>query len=418
MRDIFCGIDFGTSNSTIGISDFNKAWLLPLEEEHQTLPSALFFNFRENNILYGRSAISAYVEGEEGRLMRALKSVLGSSLMHEQTRIQSRSISFMDILGHYFQFLKNKLEEEVQSNVDEIVLGRPVRFVDDDDHADNSAQAILQSIATHQGFTHIAFQYEPIAAALDYEQRVREEELVIVADLGGGTSDFSIVRVSPQRSRKTDRQNDILANTGIHIGGTDLDRSLSIAHVMPELGLGSWTKDRKRTLPRRYFHDLATWHCINFLYTPKIMNELRQIKFEAERHDLIDRLIKIVEARQGHSLALAIERAKIELTSEARTAIPLPMFADMENIPITRDDFNRAIEEAVDGIAKIVGGLLQSAKINAQAINTIFMTGGSSSVPILRETILSLFPSAKIVDGDLLGSVGTGLALDARRKFA
>ena len=154
-----------------------------------------------------------------------------------------------------------------------------MQFVDDDAEADAKAQGELEKAARAQGFKHIAFQFEPIAAALDYEQRVTREELALIVDMGGGTSDFSIVRVSPQRARSTDRKDDILANRGIHIGGTDFDRLLSIAHVMPQLGYLTPTKDGKRNLPASYFIDLATWQRINLVYTAKAMTHLRQIRY-------------------------------------------------------------------------------------------------------------------------------------------
>ena len=189
------------------------------------------------------------------------------------------------------------------TSVDTVVLGRPVQFVDDDAAADAAAQAELEKAARAQGFRHIAFQFEPIAAALDYEQSVTREELALIVDMGGGTSDFSIVRVSPRRAAASDRKDDILANRGIHIGGTDFDRLLSLAHVMPELGYLTPTKDGKRNLPAGYFVDLATWQRINLLYTGKAKTDLRQMRFEAARPDLVDRLIEVVDHRFGHALA-------------------------------------------------------------------------------------------------------------------
>lgn len=418
MSSVFCGIDFGTSNSTVGVSNATLARLLPLEGAHATLPSAVFFSFANDDVLFGRAAIEAYVEGDEGRLMRSLKSILGSSLMHEKTRIRARFMAFSDILGHFIGFLRQRLEEQAGEAVDRVVLGRPVHFVDDDEVADAAAEAMLESIARAQGFRHVAFQFEPIAAALDYEQSTRNEELVLIVDIGGGTSDFSIVRVSPERARKPERQDDILANGGVHIGGTDFDRLLSIAHVMPHLGLGSSTKDGRRLLPRRHFNDLATWHRINTLYSREVMNELRQIRYEAERRDLVDRLIQIIEERRGHSLALAVERAKIALTSEMEADIELASFIGGANVTVTRAAFNQVVEEPLQRIARAVRDLLASAGVGADAIDTVFLTGGSSAIPALQERITALLLNARIVDGDRLGSVGTGLALDARRKFA
>ena len=417
MKDVHCGIDFGTSNSTIGQFTGNAPRLVPLEDDNVTLPSTLFFDAHENRVLYGRAAIAAYVDGEEGRLMRSLKSVLGSALVHETTRIRASSLSFKDIIGRFVGHLKTRLESHVQHSVDQIVIGRPVRFVESGASNDNDAQATLESIARNVGFKHIAFQYEPIAAALDYEQRVRKEELVLIVDIGGGTSDFSIARLSPGHAQKGERKNDILANAGVRVGGTDFDRLLSLSAVMPELGMGTLTEDGKRNLPVGHYHDLASYHRINALYRKGVMTELRQIRWEAARRDLVERLILVVEKRLGHKLALSVERAKIDLTTEKRTEIGLESYGDWGTVQVTRTMFDTAIAAAVERVVATVEGVVSDAKIKREAIHTIFMTGGSSAIPVLRAAILALFPAATIVDGDMFGSVGLGLAIDARRKF-
>lgn len=418
MADVYCGIDFGTSNTTVGMSGPSEAYLLPLEGKHVTLPSAMFFDFDDHEVHYGRAAVDLYLQGNDGRFMRALKSILGTSLINEKTYVQRRAVPFSTILGLYFSKLKTQIEMNLDHEMSDVVLGRPVRFVDSDDAADAEAERSLEAIAREQGFRNIEFQYEPIAAALDYEQRVSHEELVLIVDIGGGTSDFSVVRVSPERRGRHERGDDILSNDGIHIGGTDFDRLLSLKSVMPRLGFGSFTADRKRNLPSQYYHDLATWHRINHLYKKNVLGELRQIRYEAEERNLVDRFIKIVEERQGHTIAIAVEQAKIELTSRATTTAGLAGKGDWAQFSFTQGDLNEAINYSVERIVRTVERLLGNAGIRAGAINTIFLTGGSSMVPALRTGILSLFPEARIADSDLLGSVGLGLSLDARSKFA
>jgi hypothetical chaperone protein len=417
MNPHFLGVDFGTSNSTIGLSDGAGTRLIALENGQSTLPSATFYPFDDSGALFGRAAVDAYVGGEQGRLMRALKSILGTSLIHEKTRIGRQSMSFVDILVAFFTFLRSRAEAEVGRPVDRAVFGRPVRFVDGDDAADAAAQDVLASVARASGFREAAFQYEPIAAALDYEQRVTREEIVLIVDIGGGTSDFSIVRVSPERARAPDRKDDVLANAGVHVGGTDFDRLLSLAEVMPHFGYRSRTLDHKRELPSRFFHDLATWQFINRLYTGKVMSELKQVRYEAEQRGLVDRLIHCVEERRGHSLALAVEGAKIDLTANAAASIDMTPFGEAARIVLDRAAFDAAIGQAVRSVVGAVTGLLSAARLKPDAIGHIFITGGSSAVPLLRRSVLSLFPAASIVTGDLFGSVGVGLALDARRKF-
>lgn len=418
MHQAFGGIDFGTSNSTVGVIRNGQAQLVALEGDQPTLPSAVFFNFEDGHTYFGRRAIADYTDSIEGRLMRSLKSVLGSSLAHEKTRIKARQIGFIDIVGMFVGHLKKRLEEDAGAPVENVVLGRPVQFVDDDVEADAKAQSELEKAARAQGFKHIAFQFEPIAAALDYEQDVKREELALIVDMGGGTSDFSIVRVSPQRARSRDRKDDILANRGIHIGGTDFDRLLSIAHVMPKLGYLSSTKDGKRNLPASYFIDLATWQRINLVYTAKAMTHLRQIRFEAVRADLVDRFIHIVEHRYGHALAGLVERAKIALTDQASADVTVALPGAHFAAEITRTGLEETIAAEIKRVSATVRQTIADAGITASAITAVFLTGGSTAIPLARREILSLVPQAAVIEGDMFGSVGLGLALDAQRKFA
>jgi hypothetical chaperone protein len=418
MRSAFGGIDFGTSNSTVGVIRNGRARLVALEGEQPTLPSAVFFNFEDGHTYFGRRAISDYTDSIEGRLMRSLKSVLGSSLANEKTRIKARQIGFIDIIGLFIDHLKKRLEDDAGGPVENVVLGRPVQFVDDDTAADSKAQGELEKAARAQGFRHVAFQFEPIAAALDYEQKVAREELALIVDMGGGTSDFSIVRVSPERARSTDRKADILANRGIHIGGTDFDRLLSITHVMPELGYLTRTKDHKRNLPAAYFIDLATWQRINLVYTARAMNDLRQIRYEAERADLVDRFIHVVEHRYGHAMAGLVERAKIALTDQPSAEVKVSLPGAHFSSEITRAGLEETISGDIERVAATVRQTIADAGIVASAITAVFLTGGSTAIPLARQQILSLVPQACVIEGDMFGSVGLGLALDAQRKYA
>jgi len=417
MRPVYGGIDFGTSNSTVAVIENRRPRLVPLEQENATLPSAIFFNFEDNGTYFGRAAMGQYTEAVEGRLMRALKSVLGSSLMHEKTRLKARQIAFTDIIGMFVGHLKNRLDSHVGENVEAVVLGRPVQFVDDDAKADAAAQSELEKAARKQGFVHIDFQFEPIAAALDYEQSVTREELALIVDMGGGTSDFSVVRVSPERSAAADRKDDILANRGIHIGGTDFDRLLNLQHVMPHLGYLTPTKDGKRNLPAGYYVDLATWQRINLLYTTKAMADLRQIRFEAARPELVDMMIDVVEHRYGHALATLVERAKIVLTDAEETEVRVNLTDARFNAPIDRAGLEETIHADVERVTATVAQTLSDAGLKPGDITTVFLTGGSTVVPLARRSILSMVPGASVVQGDVFGSVGAGLALDARRKF-
>ena len=310
LQPHFCGLDFGTTNSTVAIAGDNGATLVPVEDDHVTIPSAIFFSAAGTGPMFGREAIGEYMSGEPGRLMRALKSILGHGLLHERTLVQRRYLEFADILSIFLGHLKSEAERAVDQEITHVVLGRPVQFIEDDTAADNTAQADLEAAAKGVGFDHIEFQYEPIAAALEYERGVAKEEIVLIVDIGGGTSDFSIVRVSPQRAKRPDRSADILANRGIRVGGTDFDRMLSMRHAMPLLGLGSAYGDKALEMPRGLYVDLSTWSQINFVYEKKQSLGLATLRRQAAEPQLIDRLIRLIEEREGHRLIGGIEQAK------------------------------------------------------------------------------------------------------------
>jgi hypothetical chaperone protein len=404
------GIDFGTSNSTVGFADATGAWLVPLEDGATTLPSAVFWQTDGAPSLFGRAAIAAYLEGEEGRLLRGLKSTLGLGMIDDKTSIGGRAVSFREVLSRFIAHLR------ARAPGDAVVLGRPVHFVDDDPAADAAADATLAEIAKDCGWTHISFQFEPIAAALHYEQTARREELVLIVDIGGGTSDVSIVRLGPDRARRPDRSDDILANDGIRVGGTDFDRLLSLAEAMPYLGYLAPTKGGG-TMPRHYYLDLATWHRINALYTARTLSDLKALRLLAEEPQRIDRMLRVVQGRHGHALALRVEAAKVALSDQDATRLSLADLTGGPNPMLRREGFEAAVEAPIARIRALLHRILLSAGLTPDRIGTVFLTGGSSQLPLLQATVRATVPSAAIATGDMLGSVGIGLALEAQRRF-
>ncbi|MFZ2269213.1 MAG: Hsp70 family protein [Azonexus sp.] len=411
-----CGIDFGTSNSTVGWLRPGPATLLPLEDGKPTLPSVVFFNAEDNSVSFGRAGLRDYLDGYEGRLMRSLKSLLGSSLIDGRTDVQGKVIVFRELLSSFIGALKERAESAGGRAFDTAVLGRPVFFVDDDPAADRLAEQTLGDIARAVGFTEFSFQYEPIAAAFHYETTLHHEEVVLVADIGGGTSDFSLIRLSPQRARAAERLDDVLANTGVHIGGTDFDRQLSLASVMPSLGYRGQLKNG-REMPASIYFNLATWHSINFAYARPVWVEQQRLLLDALQPEQLQRLLALIRERAGHWLADQVEQAKIALSAGETTPLSLQRFAPGEQMLLSRSEFELASASLVGKVEGAVAHLLQQAGLAAQGIDTIFFTGGSSGIPQLRRRIAALLPSARVVEGDLFGSIGAGLAVDAARRY-
>jgi hypothetical chaperone protein len=411
-----CGVDFGTSNSTVGVSRPGRPTLLPLEDGKLTLPSVVFFNAEDDQVSFGRAALANYLAGHEGRLMRSLKSLLGTSLIDGQTEVLGRAVPFRQLLQQFIGELRRRAEAASGQSFAHAVIGRPVFFIDNDAKADRLAEQTLADIAAAAGFRHVAFQFEPIAAAFDYESQITREELVLVADIGGGTSDFSLVRLSPQRARHADRRNDILATGGVHIGGTDFDKYLSLSSVMPLLGMGSRLNNDSEA-PSSYYFNLATWHTINLAYTQKAWLQLNDIVRDARARDKLERLMALIRERGGHWLAMQVEEGKIALSQAESVVLDLERIASCPPLTITRAGFDDAIAHLMGSVESTITALLRDAGIDASAVDTVFFTGGSSGVGSLRERVARLAPDARQVEGDLFGSIGTGLAIDALRRF-
>jgi hypothetical chaperone protein len=413
-----CGLDFGTSNSTLGrIGADGAPELLPLEGASRTIPSVLFFGFEDDQLRFGRDAVSEYVSGADGRLMRSLKSVLGTALYADATRIKGRRLEFGEIIGSFVSEVKQRAEASLGAPLTQVVMGRPVHFVDDDAAADRQAQDQLEAAVRAQGFEDIAFQFEPIAAALDYERQVTGEKLALIIDLGGGTSDFSVVRVSPERSGLADRSQDILATAGVHIGGTDFDRLLAMARVMPELGLGTSTRDGKRFLPVAPYYDLSTWHRINRLYDAKALRDLRSTIREAADPDRVETMVELVEDRLGHRLIGRVEEAKIALSDADETLFTFDVRDTTIETLITVEHLAQALADSIGKLETTIEETLKRAGVAPEAIDSLILTGGSTLVPAVAGRLQGRFPGAEVIRTDVLGSVGLGLALEAKRIF-
>ena len=410
------GIDFGTSNSTVGWLRQGAETLIALEDDKITLPSVVFFNMEERRPVYGRLALHEYLEGYEGRLMRSLKSLLGSKLIKHDTSVLGTAMPFKDLLGLFIGELKKRAEAAAGQSFEHVVLGRPVHFVDDDAAADQEAEDTLADVARKIGFKDVSFQFEPIAAAFDYESTLEREELVLIVDIGGGTSDFSLVRLSPERRLVDDRQSDILATGGVHIGGTDFDKQLSLQGVMPLFGYGSRMKSGAY-MPTSTHMNLATWHTINSVYSQKSQLALGSMRYDIEDTLGIDRLFKLIEQRAGHWLAMEVEETKIQLTHAENRVVPMDRIEADLNVDLTRELFESSIDSLLVRVRESVTSLLNDAGVGVTDVDTVFFTGGSSGIPALRNSVSAMLPKARHVEGNIFGSIGAGLAIEAKKRY-
>lgn len=414
---ISCGIDFGTSNSSIAVVQNKNIQLVPVEDGHVTIPSALFFARKQANPVFGRAASRMFFDKKEGRYMRSLKRVLGTTLMKNGTSINGKAMKFEKIIGAFLQNIRDKANALVGQEIEDVVMGRPVHFIDNDPEGDKRAQNELETIAQSVGFKNIYFQYEPIAAAFAHEAKIAGEKLAIVADLGGGTSDFTIIRLSSKYITKAERTSDILANTGVRVGGNDFDKDISLTSIMPELGYKSTFGEKNLEVPVKLYHDLAEWSKVNFLYTPKIITQARQLLHQAQDKKRFARIITVLEKELGHALLASAEETKIALTSNEEHAANLDFLERDFSVHVTRQQFENAIQYEIEKISNSAVDCIRQAGIREEDIELVILTGGSTEVPAIQALFGKLFPNASIADENKLSSVGLGLAYDSQRKF-
>ena len=426
----YCAIDFGTFNSAIAVPDGARMRLVELEPGFTTMPTAVFYpgegdrrqGFSVPACEFGRAAVAAYVDGLDGRLMRSMKSILGSSLVEQTTDVGGgRGVRFLEIVATYLRHLRSRAEAVVGVSIDRAVIGRPVFFVDDDPERDAQAEDALRRAAASAGFREVVFQYEPIAAAFDHEQTVTREERVLVADIGGGTSDFSVVRVGPERRGRIDRKDDILANHGVHIAGTDFDRRIELQSVLPLFGyraLGPEIDDAPaREVPSAVYFDLAAWHLINTVYNPQRVVDLRGMRSfyaDAAHHR---RLMTVVTEHYGHDLVARAEAAKIAVASGGRSTMVLDHIEAGLVAELDEAGAQRALDGDLDRIVAAARTTVAAAGLRPEDIDALYLTGGSTGLDVLSERLHRAFAAARVVRGDRFASVATGLAIFAQRRF-
>ncbi len=426
----FVAIDFGTSNSAVALPrPEGSVRLIELEKGHPTMPTAVFYRADtppqqlDAERLYGRAAVAAYVEGVDGRLMRSMKSILGSSLLDQSTDIGGgRAVKYRDVVVGYLRHLKSRAEAEAGHAINRAVLGRPVFFVDDEPERDAQARTALEAAARQAGFSEVHFQFEPIAAALDFENTVQQECLVLVADIGGGTSDFSLVRVGPLRRGRAERRDDILANHGVHLAGTDFDRHVELACILPLLGYRALRPakagEMAREVPSGVYFDLATWHLINTVYSPARLTELRGMKawYADPRHHA--RLMTAVDERLGHALAGAAEKAKIDVALQGKAEVDLDALEVGLCSSLQETQAAAAIEADLQHIVAAAAETVRQAGVAPEQVQALYFTGGSTGLTALVSRIAQQFPGAQSVRGDRFASVAQGLGLHAKAVFS
>ncbi|MGH1466960.1 MAG: Hsp70 family protein [Cognatishimia sp.] len=404
------GIDFGTSNSAVGYLRDGQPHLVEMAPGSTTLPTSFFFDFDSRKTLIGDPANAALLNGDEGRYMRALKRVLGTSLMHEKRQFLNERVTFVDIIARFLKQLKSRAEAEAGQSFTKVLSGRPVVFHGTDDPREQQAEDDLRQCYEAAGFTDIAFMAEPQAAAIAAGGR-QTQGYGLIVDIGGGTSDFSIFQ-------HTANGIDILANHGVRIGGTDFDRSISFDHVMPLLGKGAELNREFGTgtvnTPNAIFNDLATWEKIHFLYTAQTRRLVEDMHKMAVNPKILARLHSVLQDELGHEIAFAVEAGKVAANGGASNArISLDYVEKSLAVPLSQMDITIALGGYATDLHRGVQQTLQLANLQAGQINHVVYVGGSSLMGFVAQLMNGMMPSAKHSFSEVFTAVATGLTLAA-----
>ena len=410
MANTSLGIDFGTSNSAAAFVRDGQIVRVHFDGDHDTLPTAVFFP-DGGDMQIGRAAAESLIEGEEGRYMRALKSVLGTSLFHEKRLIGGKRQTLADIVTQFLLRLRNGASQLAGHDFDRVVSGRPVRFHHDPER-DARAEQDLRACYLAAGFENVEFLFEPEAAAIASGGQLADQSIGLIVDIGGGTSDFTVFRAGATPT--------VIGSHGIRLGGTDFDQSVSMAHVMPLFGLGG---ELRRTLgdgllpvPRAVYGDLSNWAMIPFLYakdTERMVDDLLKHACEPEK---IQRLADVIADRLGHDVAFAAEAGKIDANNGAAgAAIDLGVVEKGLQAAISAGSLNACLAGFRDDLRTAIYETLMKAQVTPQQVDTIVLVGGSSLMSFVRQEAQAVIPGAKIVETNAFTAVVDGLAIAAAR---
>jgi hypothetical chaperone protein len=418
------GLDFGTTNSAIAVADNDRQATLATFSDGvattSSFRSILYFPARDRSSPQksethaGPEAINAYLDADtKGRLIVSIKSYLASRLF-TSTSINGRNYTLEDLIAIILRRLRTTAMQQFGTAASQVVLGRPVRFSGADNEEDEKlALQRLTAAAELAGFQQISFELEPVAAAYQYETQLDRDELVLIGDFGGGTSDFTLARLGPGRRKAG--HSPVLGTSGIPIAGDTFDSRIMMRLVAPKLGLGSHyvSLGKQLPVPVWVYSQLSSWHHMFLLKEPKTMAVLREVKNQATEPEKVSALVQIIAENLGYALYRAVEQTKVALTAEEIARFLFTQATVRLEDSLERWQFESWIQEDIQNIAACIRGLLDQCGVKPADIDSIFLTGGSSFVPVVRRFFSRTFGAGKLRSGEELTTVAKGLALRA-----
>ena len=423
------GIDFGTTNSSVALvrdPSGNQVEMVSFAAAGgavESYRSLLFLQQVKDGMrsrlhsTTGPAAIEAYLHADhKGRLVQSLKSWLSSRTL-TGTEIFGRRYTLEDLIARILADLRMHAEKAFGFPVRDAVVGRPVRFVGADTSDDDTfAEERLRAAFLQAGYDSVRFELEPVGAAYHYESTLDHDELILIGDFGGGTSDFSLLRVGPAIRKRGRVPADLLGNSGVGLAGDALDAKIVRRLVSPALGLGSMEQAVGKILPavpNWVYAKLEHWHHLSFLRTRTVIEMLNGARTRAFEPEKIEALQTLIDEDLGYQLHRAVGRLKVELSSAEEAEFRFTDGTLNLRAGVKRLEFESWIEEELTAIEGAVDRLMQSTGVAAAAVDRVFLTGGTSFVPAVRRIFSSRFGADRIVTGNEFTSVARGLALCA-----
>ncbi|MGC1462825.1 MAG: Hsp70 family protein [Terracidiphilus sp.] len=432
------GFDFGTTNSSVALlnegSEVQLASFSSFGTEVQSFRSVLYLEHlktgngpRKTHALTGPAAIERYLQAEEkGRLVQSLKSHLSSRSL-TGTEVFGRRYKLEDLIARMLGDLRKHAASQFEKPIHYAMVGRPVRFVGSETQEDDDfAVARLREAFTAAGFERVDFELEPVAAACAYEATLDHDELILIGDFGGGTSDFSLLHVGPGVRRRGRTPKNLLGNSGVGLAGDAFDARIVRKLVSPALGSNSEARSLNKLLPAVpawIYANLERWHYLSFLRTNNVREILKSARIRALEPEKIQALIALIEEDLGYQLHQAVQKVKFELSRgesaefRFREGIPAHPTIDLR-IPVKRREFESWIENDLQAIEDSIDKLLTVSGIHPRAVDRVFLTGGSSFVPAVRRIFETRFGADRIRSGNEFTSVAHGLALRAAESLS
>lgn len=413
------GLDFGTTNTVMALaaggSETQSMHFTSSVGETDTMRTALSFmkdplvGAQALKVEAGQAAIRQFIDNPgDCRFLQSIKTFAASALF-QGTLIYARRHAFDDLMEIFLRRLKAYAGDGWPADVSRVITGRPVQFAG---ASPDPALALerYNAALTRLGFPEIHYVYEPVAAAYYFAQTLKSDATVLVADFGGGTTDYSLIRFERQAGRLTAKP---IGHSGVGIAGDHFDSRMIEHLVAPEIGKGSHFKsfDKVLEVPSGYYSNFARWNQLSIFKTTREFTDLKSLVRSALEPEKLELFIDLVEHDEGYPLYQAISAAKMALSAADEAEFHFPPLGAAGRKMVKRSDFERWIAPDLARIEGALDEVLEQTNTAPDAIDKVFLTGGTSFVPAVRGIFSRRFDASKIESGGELLSIAHGLAL-------